>query len=79
MEQGDQATARTPSAGARDAPVRGRTRQVPALERDLLATAQAGRTHNLKAATQAGQHIARDFTALAAAVKVLKKKLGLLA
>lgn len=53
------------------------TRWVPAVKRDLLATAQAGRTHNLKAATQAGQHIARDFTALSAAVKVLKKKLGL--
>jgi hypothetical protein len=52
-------------------------RHVPALERDLLATAQAGRTHNLKAGTQAGQNIARDFNALGAAVKVLKTKLGL--
>jgi hypothetical protein len=53
------------------------TRYVPALERDLLATAQTGRTHNLKAATQAGQHIARDFNGLGAAVKPLKTKLGL--
>jgi hypothetical protein len=53
------------------------TRYVPALETDLLATAQAGRTHNANAGTQAGRHIARDFNALAAAVKVLKRKLGL--
>jgi hypothetical protein len=53
------------------------TRYVPALERDLLATAQSGRTHNLKAATRAGQHIARDFNGLGAAVRPLKKKLGL--
>jgi hypothetical protein len=54
------------------------THYVPVLEADLLATAQAGRTHNAKAGTQAGRHIARDFNGLGAAVKVLKHKLGLL-
>lgn len=53
------------------------TRQVPALESDLLAAAQAGRTHDLQAATAAGRHIVLNFNALAAAVKALKKKLGL--
>jgi hypothetical protein len=53
------------------------TRYVPAVETDLLDTVGAGRTHNLNAATQAGRHIARDFNGLGAAVKALKRKLGL--
>jgi len=53
------------------------TRYVPALETDLLDTVQAGRTHNVKAGTQAGRQIARDFNGLGAAVKALKRKLGL--
>jgi hypothetical protein len=53
------------------------TRLVPAVEVDLLATAQAGRTHSAAAGTSAGRHLALDFNALVVAVGALKKKLGL--
>jgi hypothetical protein len=53
------------------------TRRVPAVEADLLATAQAGRVHSAPAGTSAGRQLALDFNSLGVAVGRLKKKLGL--
>ena len=55
------------SAAARVAPI----------ERDLLATANAGRTDNATAGRTAGRRLALDFNALGSAVAKLKKLLGL--
>ena len=48
-----------------------------AVEVDLLAAAQSGRTHSAADAKQAGLLLAHDFNALGAWVGLLKKKLGL--
>ena len=53
------------------------TTRVPKVEADLLATAQAGRTHSVSAGRTAGEHLATDFNALGVAVKALKTRLGL--
>jgi hypothetical protein len=53
------------------------TARVPAIETDLLATAQAGRTHSATAAATAARNLVRDFNALGTAVLALKKRLGL--
>lgn len=48
-----------------------------AVEADLLACVQSGRTHSAKAAKAAGTLLALDFNALARQIKLLKGKLGL--
>ncbi len=48
-----------------------------AVEIDLLAAAQSGRTHSAADAKQAGLLLAHDFNALGVWVGLLKKKLGL--
>lgn len=53
------------------------TQRVPAVDADLLATAQAGRARSGPAGKKAGHQLAVDFNALGAAVGALKKKLGL--
>lgn len=53
------------------------TRYVRAVEGDLLAVAQSGRTHSTAAAALATKHMQRDFTGFGAAVIALEKKLGL--
>jgi hypothetical protein len=53
------------------------TRRVPAVETDLLATAQAGRRHSVAAGRAAGRQLALDFNALGVAVGALKKRFGL--
>jgi Flp pilus assembly protein TadB len=53
------------------------TRLARAVEADLRSLSQAGSTDNVKEATSAGTHLARDFNALGAAIKQMKKKLGL--
>ncbi len=47
------------------------------IERDLLATADAGRTHNATAGNRAGRRLALDFNALGVAITKLKRLLGL--
>ncbi|HEX4034268.1 MAG TPA: hypothetical protein VHX66_07485 [Solirubrobacteraceae bacterium] len=51
--------------------------RVAPVEKDLLATASAGRTRNPTAGHAAGRRLALDFNALGAAVAKLKKLLGL--
>ena len=53
------------------------THGVPAVEADLLAAANSGRTHNSTAGKKAGRQLALDFNALGAAVGKLKRKLSL--
>ena len=53
------------------------TREVPAVEADLLAVAHAGSTSNATAGRKAGSKLVVDFDALAAATTQLGKKLGL--
>lgn len=55
----------------------GISRGARSVEADLLAVAQSGRTHSVKAAKAAGTHLALDFNALAKQVKLMKGKLGL--
>jgi len=52
-------------------------RDVPAVEADLLAAANSGRTQNGSAAKVAGRELALNFNALDAAVAKLKLKLKL--
>jgi hypothetical protein len=51
--------------------------RVAPVEKDLLVTADAGRTGNATAGHAAGRRLALDFNALGAAVGKLKKLLGL--
>jgi hypothetical protein len=48
-----------------------------AVEADLLAVAQSGRTNSVSAAKAAGTLLALDFNALARQIKLMKAKLGL--
>ena len=48
-----------------------------AVEADLLAIVQSGRTHSVKEAKAAGTLLAVDFNALGREIKLLKAKLGL--
>jgi hypothetical protein len=50
---------------------------VAPIGRDLLATANVGRTHSTTAGTQAGRRLVLDFNALGVAITKLKKLLGL--
>jgi len=52
-------------------------REVPAVEADLLAVANSGRTQSGSAAKAAGRELALNFNALGAAVAKLKLKLSL--
>jgi hypothetical protein len=53
------------------------SRRARAVEADLLAVAQSGRTHSVSAAKAAATLLALDFNALAKQIKLLKGKLGL--
>jgi hypothetical protein len=53
------------------------SRLTRSVEVDLRSLSQAGSTDNVKEATSAGRHLARDFNALGAAIKQMKTKLGL--
>jgi hypothetical protein len=48
-----------------------------AVERDLLAVAQAGRTDSVPGAKRAGRALALDFNGLGTQIKKLKARLGL--
>ncbi len=53
------------------------SRGTRAVEADLLAVAQSGRTHSVSAAKASGTLLALDFNALVRQIKLLKAKLGL--
>ena len=55
----------------------GISRRSRSVETDLLAVAQSGRTHSVKAAKTAGTLLVLDFNALAKQVKLIKAKLAL--
>lgn len=52
-------------------------REVPAVEGDLLAAANSGRTQSKAAATAAGRKLAIDYHVLGVAIGQLKRKLSL--
>ena len=52
-------------------------RDSSAVESDLLAIVDSGRTHSVKVAKAAGTLLALNFNALGREIKVLKTKLGL--